>query len=221
MMKTENTEKLTFRKVIFIENEYNMSPGKYYCVFFDGKREKLISYTKTLKQADLHNGETYIIGFDSSLNPNYVKGKQIEIIRKGSHIIKHDLKTGKYFNLTVNVEVDENFKPLKGEKLSNAESKHSHTALMAFAKGKVTESYLLNKNKQGVYFLIKYSINRKDERFGFNNIPKNEIIIEKETQGEIDKMKKYVIGNFLFRDIEKHFMFTTKIVKPEKKIIKK
>lgn len=102
-------------------------------------------------------------------------------------------------------------------------SNYETAAFNKLNKGLMTEALLLKMNARGIFYKI-HCIDPQDKRksggcsIGVSKLDKeNQVLIQKETQAEIDRDLIAVKRSHVTNEIEKHFAFTTEILKPKKK----
>ena len=192
--------------------------------------DKWIKETKLMEAVSFEKGKQYEIKLSRKLNPDWFKlphpveiasDNNIKVIKYGGRIITCDLKKGKYFDVSNYVEVDNKFKPISGEKLQDGIRNYNTAARNKLVDGKLTEDLLLKMNSRGVFFTIEIT-DPQDKRksaghiFSYNK-KENYILIQKETQFEIDKDLESIKRSFVTKEIEKHFKIKTQILQPKKR----
>jgi hypothetical protein len=101
-------------------------------------------------------------------------------------------------------------------------SKYETAAFNKLSKGLMTETLLLSMNARGIFYKIHY-YDPQDKRkssgcsIGYSKLDKeNKVVIQKETQAEVDRDLITIKRNHVTNEIEKHFAFTTEILAPKK-----
>jgi len=114
----------------------------------------------------------------------------------------------------------------KGEEhnLSNIIPRSGHQNLMKstqnkFQRGKLTEELLLKWNSKGYYFYIKSA--STTHTFGMESVPsgtaENYVLVQKETQAEINMNIESIKCLYLNLGIEKYFSLRTELIAKKKK----
>jgi len=197
----------------------------------DGKKykDKWIKETKLMQAVTFQKGKRYQLTLSEklysmdSINLPYpteiIWDDNFKVIKYGGRIITHDIKKGKYFDLSNSKEVDNKFKPISGGKLFDGTDRYNKSASNKFNKGALTEDLLIKMNSRGVYFFVHYcdpQDKRKSRGYscGYSKEEKkgNYVLIQEETQAAIDKDLEFIKRNFVTKSIEKHFKITTEIL---------
>lgn len=176
---------------------------------------KWIKKTALLVKSNLVRGKKYRIKLSDTFSDNDIAlSHPIEIsdgkdtyIKTGGSVRKMDIN-----------ETETNLSQLN----SIIDSNHLRASMTKLSKGELTESYLKNKNAQGVFFYVHY-YDPQDKRKGKTqstcgiNIKgkENYVLIQKETQAEIDNDLKRIKQKYL-SSVEKYFKIKTEILAPKK-----
>lgn len=218
-------ENLTFIKYFYVESSSDWKDGDWYCKFIQKGTKKAFDFrkTKTMVAANFIKGLTYTVKTDNMGNPKYVVGNEREVIKYGGRIISHDIKTDKYFDESKGIEVDKNYKPLSGEKLTDGNRNYLTAALNKLIKGTLTLDQLTKYNKKGMYFSIRY-VKPKDRRMNGNtsygfavaSVMKNSIYLESDSKDDANYLLKLITGRF-DKEIVKRFEVEIKIYSRDKK----
>jgi len=102
-------------------------------------------------------------------------------------------------------------------------SNYDTAARNKFGKGILTEELLLKMNSRGMFFFVHYydpQDKRKSGGCSYGSTTKekgNYILIEKETQAEIDSDLVSIKRDYVTKAIEKYFTLTTEILQPKKR----
>lgn len=191
----------------------------------DGKKhsDKYIKETKLMSNVPFKQGKEYAIllsenrpyAFNSINLPYPVEIAWDEgkvYMKNGNSIIRVD-KDSKKKNLS---PPRENRMGLKNNYESGIFNK--------FMKGTLTEELLIKINARQVYFRIHYcdpQDKRKSQGISFSYLHDkdkgNYVLIEKETQIEIERAWESIKRSFVSPDLEKHFKLITNILPPKKR----
>jgi hypothetical protein len=102
-------------------------------------------------------------------------------------------------------------------------NKYDTAAFNKLNKGLMTEELLLKMNARGTFYRVHY-YDPQDKRkcfgcsVGYSNSEKeNQVLIQKETQAEIDRDIETIKRNYVTKPIEKYFTFKTELLQPKKK----
>ena len=177
-------------------------------------KDKWIKETQLLIKSNLIRGKEYIIKLSDSFSDNHNNlPYPIEIFDGKNKFIK---RGGSIIHVDTNGE-ETNLSPISQLK----DGEFSIACLNMFSKGKMTETYLKNKNSKGVFFYVHYfdsqekRKNRIQSRQGFSDKKENYVLIQKETQAEIDRDLEYIKTMYI-TSIESYFNIITEIL-PSKK----
>jgi hypothetical protein len=215
----------TFVGKRFLDSGNDQSPDYYIYEFTDivdsnGKKhtDKWIKETKLMKAVSFKKGQKYEIilserglSFNSSNLPfpKEVSWENERVYMKGGNSIIRVGKDKQEKNLSV---------PLN--KIIGI-SNYDTAAFNKFDKGLMTEQLLLKMNAKGIYYSVHYtSLNDKNKYagggIGYSNSEKeNKILIQKETQEEIDRDLEIIKRKYVTKTIEKYFTITTEIIPPK------
>lgn len=231
----------TFVKRRFQDSGKDQAPDYYVYEFTDIQDEegnvygdKWIKETKLMKAVRFKKGEKYQINLSErpyskdAINLPYpieiLWNNGYRAIKHGGRIITYDPKSRKYFDRSNRQEVDRNFKPKKGEKLFDGVERYNTAALNKFMRGEMTEDLLLKMNSRGVYFFIRYYDPQDRRKSGGNSYgytqdetKGNYILIQKESQEEIDRDIESIKQSYIKPSIQKHFKIITEILPPKKR----
>jgi len=183
-------------------------------------RDKWIKETKLMKEVSFQKSKSYDItlsdkGFSfDSINlpyPTEVSWDNERVYMKGGNSIIRVGKDDKEKNLSVPIN--------KILGISNYDT----AARNKFGKGILTEELLLKMNSRGMFFFVHYydpQDKRKSGGCSYGSTTKekgNYILIEKETQAEIDRDLVSIKRDYVTKAIEKYFTLTTEILQPKKR----
>lgn len=182
--------------------------------------DKWIKETKLMKAIPFKKGKSYHITlsdtrrhpFESINLPYPIEvswDKEKVYMKGGNSIIKVD-SDNKEKNLSVP------FNKIMG--ISNYDT----AAFNKFKKGLMTEELLLKMNSRGTYYRVYYydpQDKRKHKGCWVHSNPDKEnlILIQKETQAEIDSDLEAIKRHYVTKEIEKYFTIKTEILKPKKR----
>lgn len=100
-------------------------------------------------------------------------------------------------------------------------SKDETAAVNKLSKGLMTETLLLKMNARGIFYKI-HCYDPQDKRksggciIGYSKLDnENRVLIQKETQAEVDRDLITIKRNHVTSEIEKHFVFMTEILAPK------
>lgn len=220
--------KATFVRRSFHDSGRDQAPDYYIYEFTSvvddkGKKynDKWIKETKLMKAVKFEKGKEYSILLSRSpfsleaVNLPYpvevaCDGERV-YMKGGNSIIRED-KTGNKKNLSVPIN------KLMG--ISNYDT----AAVNKFGKGLMTKELLLKMNERGIYFYVHYSDpqdRRKSKQYGYGYTKKsdkgNYILVQKETQKEIDDDLRGIRSNYVPKAIEEYFKIITEILPAKEK----
>jgi hypothetical protein len=217
----------TFVRRRFHDSGRDQAPDYYVYEFTDivdskGKKlsNKWIKETKLMKAVSFQKGKNYEItlsdrghSFDSINLPFPIEvswDNERVYIKGGNSIIKVD-KNKQENNLSVP------FNKIIGV------SNYDTAALNKLNKGLMTEELLLKMNAKGTFYRVHYYDPQDKRKFGgcsfsySNSDKENQVLIQKETQAEIDRDLETIKRTYVTKTIEKYFTFKTEILQPKKK----
>lgn len=217
----------TFVRRRFQDSGKDQAPDYYVYEFTDivdsnGKKHgnKWIKETKLMKAVSFQKGKKYKITLSESghsfeyINLPYPKevswDNERVYMKGGNSIIKVD-KDNQEKNLSVPIN-----------KILGVNN-YNTAALNKFSKGLMTEELLLKMNARGIFFKVHYYDPQDKRKFGGCSVGystsdrENQVLIQKETQGEIDRDLETIKRNYVTKTIEKYFTFKTEILQPKKK----
>ena len=217
----------TFVRRRFKDSGRDQAPDYYVYEFTSivddkGKKhsDKWIKETKLMKEVSFQKSKSYDItlsdrGFSfDSINlpyPTEVSWDNERVYMKGGNSIIRVGKDDKEKNLSVPIN--------KILGISNYDT----AARNKFGKGILTEELLLKMNSRGMFFFVHYydpQDKRKSGGCSYGSTTKekgNYILIEKETQAEIDSDLVSIKRDYVTKAIEKYFTLTTEILQPKKR----
>ena len=217
----------TFVRRRFQDSGKDQAPDYYVYEFTDivdsngnALDDKWIKETELMKAVAFQQGKKYEITLSdrrypmSSINLPFPKDVSWDngrvYIKGGNSIMRVD-----------NDKQEENLS-ISANKLIGV-SNYETAAFNKLIKGLMTEGLLLKMNARGIFYKI-HCIDPQDKRksggcsIGVSKLDKeNQVLIQKETQAEIDRDIIAVKRSHVINEIEKHFAFTTEILKPKKK----
>jgi len=226
-----NEIKATFVRRRFQDSGRDQAPDYYVYEFTgitdsDGKKysDKWIKETKLMSAVSFQKGKQYKIILSSKpylgdyINlpfPMEIAWDNERVYRKGGNSIIRVGKDKKETNLSV---------PLN--KILGI-SNYDTAAVNKFGKGILTEELLLKMNARGLFFHVHYS-DPQDKRkskvysYGSSKDKKkgNYILIQKETQEEINSDLKMIKEKYVHKKIEKYFKISKEILPPKKRVKK-
>lgn len=217
----------TFVRRRFQDSGKDQAPDYYVYEFTDivddkGKKvaDKWIKETELMRAVQFQKGKTY--GITLKNTPNTFEAVKlpfpIEVawdkgqvyMRGGNSIIKVD-KDGRETNLS------------DPYNRTTGVSNYNTAARNKFSKGLMTEKLLLKMNAKGIFFHV-HDCDLQDKRMfggcsvGYSNeIKENQVLIQKETQAQIDTALDTIKCNYVTEQIDKHFTFKTEILQPKKR----
>lgn len=182
--------------------------------------DKWIKETKLLQAVPFQKGRQYQITLsEKPYSANSVKlpfpteiswGQNKVYIKGGNSIISiNQHNTEKKLSEPIN----------KVLSLNNYET----AARNKFGNGELTEELLLKMNTRGIfYFVHSYASQDKRKNGGFTygtttEEKVNYILIQKQTQIEIDRELESIKRNFVTPELEKHFKITTELLESKKR----
>ena len=187
----------------------------------DGNRldDRWIKETKLMKEVPFRMGKNYEIILSNrshafnSVNLPFPK----EITWDSEKIY---IKGGNSIVLVSEGKEEENLSA-SFDKISGA-SNYETAASNKLVKGLMTEELLLKMNARQIFYKIEFcdpQDKRKSSGVSFgHSSSKNQVIIRKETQLEIDQDLEMIKRNYVTKSIEKYFSIETEILKHKKKI---
>lgn len=176
--------------------------------------DKWIKETGLIRSLSFVKGAFYMFVLSDDIDDNVVNmpypveisnGEEKVYIKSGNTIIKVD-KNGEERDLS-------NIMPRSGQ----------NNMLIAvsnkFQKGQLTEDLLLKWNKKGTYFSIEYvpSTHSVGMHSAAKGPEENYVLVQKETQAEIDRNIESIKRLYLSGGIEKYFSIKTEIIPAKKK----
>lgn len=217
----------TFIRRRFQDSGKDQAPDYYVYEFTnivdsEGKKysDKWIKETKLMKAVTFQKGQQYQIILSDrpysmdSINlpyPTEISWDKEKVYMKGGNSIIRVDQNNQEKNLSI---------PLN--KILGL-NKYETAAQNKFGKGTMTEELLLKMNSRGIFYFVHYydpQDKRKSGGCSYGSTTKekgNYILIQKETQAEIDKDLEYIKRNYVTPAIEKHFKINTELLKPKKR----
>lgn len=217
----------TFVRRRFQDSGRDQAPDYYVYEFTDivdgdGKKisDKWIKETKLMKAVSFQKGKKYEITLSDrghslgSINlpfPKEVSWDNEKVYMKGGNSIIRVGKDKQEKNLSVP------FNKIIGV------SNYDTASFNKFNKGLMTEELLLKMNARGIFYRVHYYDPQDKRKFGgcsvgySNSDKENQVLIQKETQAEIDRDLEIIKRNYVTKTIEKYFTFKTEILQSKKK----
>jgi hypothetical protein len=217
----------TFVRKRFQDSGKDQAPDYYVYEFTDivdsnGKAlgDKWIKETKLLKTVAFQQGRKYEITLSdrghsiASANlpfPKEVRWDDERVYIKGGNSVRIVGNNKQEENLSIPVN-----------KLTGV-SNYETAALNKLSKGLMTEALLLKMNADGIFYNIHYCDPQDRRKPGVCSVGysksgrENQVLVQKETQAEIDRDLITIKRNHVTSGIEKHFAFSTEILEPKKK----
>ncbi len=130
---------------------------------------------------------------------------------KGGNSITQATKDGQETNLSV---------PLNK---ATGVSRYETAAFNKFQRGLMTEELLLKMNAKGIFYQVHYYDPQDKRKFGGCSVgytkedKQNQVLIQKETQAEIDRDLETIRRCYVTKEIQKHFVFRTEILQSKKR----
>lgn len=216
----------TFKKRRFQDSGGSMSPDYYVYEFnnvIGGEHgnllERWIKETKLMRAVKFVVGKEYQITFNREFNlaewvnmpyPVEVAWDNGKVYMKGGNSIIEVDANGNETNLSV-----------PSNKLYRTNN-YETAALNKFGKGILTEDLLLKMNDRGVFFRVHHydpQDKRKSMVYSYGQTSAehgNNVLIQKETQKEIDYDLEWIKKRYLNAEIEKYFTIKTELLQPKK-----
>lgn len=216
----------TFVRRSFKDSGKDQAPDYYIYEFADivdsdGNRhdDKWIKETKLMKEVPFQRGKKYEIVLSERNNVfSYVNlpfPKEITwdsekaYIKGGNSIIR--VSEGKEENVSTS------FGKIGGT------NNYETAAFNKLMKGLMTEELLLKMNARQIFYTIQFcdpQDKRKSRGISFgrsSSEKKNQVIIRKETQAEIDQDLEMIKQNYVTKSIEKYFSIDSEILQSKKR----
>lgn len=217
----------TFVRRRFKDSGKDQAPDYYVYEFTDivdgnGKKlsDKWIKETKLMQAVTFQKGNKYEIilsdrghSFDSTNLPfpkEVISDTERVYMKGGNSIIKVG-KDKQEENLSVPIN-----------KITGSNN-YDTAAFNKFEKGIMTEELLLKMNARGKFYRVHYCDPQDKRKFGGCSVgysstdKENQVLIQKETQAEIDRDLESIKRNYVTKPIEKYFTFRTEILQPKKR----
>ena len=216
----------TFIRRRFQDSGKDQAPDYYVYEFTnivdsDGKKhnDKWIKETKLMQAVTFQKGKQYQITLSDrpfspeAINlpyPTEISWDNEKVYMKGGNSIIRADKNSQEKNLSVPIN--------KILGTNNYET----AARNKFGKGILTDELLLKMNSRGIFYFVHYydpQDKRKSGGCSYGSTTKekgNYILIQKETQTEINRDLESIKRNYVTSVLEKHFKITTELLQPKK-----
>lgn len=181
--------------------------------------DKWMKETKLLKNVPFQKGKQYEItlnarGFSiDSIRlpfPKEIVWDNERVYMKGGNSIFKVSKDKEEKNLSIPIN-----------KITGV-SNYDTAAFNKFSKGLMTEDLLLKMNARGIFYIVHFYDHQDRRKFDDSSIgyskssKENQVLIQKETQTEIERALETIKSKYVTKAIEKYFNFKTELL-PSKK----
>jgi hypothetical protein len=182
--------------------------------------DKWIKETKLLKTVSFQEGKQYEITLNDRVFsvdsirlpfPKEIVCDNERVYMKGGNSIVKALKGKEEKNLSIPIN-----------KITGV-SNYDTAAFNKFSKGLMTEDLLLKMNARGIFYYVHFYDPQDRRKFGDSSIgyskssKENQVLIQKETQSEIERALDTIKSKYVTIAIEKHFNFKTELLPPKKR----